>query len=51
MAAATGGVNPLDPGGDEASENAASFIQGQAYYVTFKAGQERDTITMVWLLE
>lgn len=51
MAAATGGVNPLDPGGDEASENAASFIQGQAYYVTFKAGQERDTITMVCFLE
>ena len=51
MAAATGGVNPLDSGGDEASENAASFIQSQAYYVTFKAGQERDTITMVCFLE
>ncbi len=51
MAAATGGADPLTAGGDEAAENAAAFIQNQAYYVAFKAGQERDTVTMVCFLE
>ena len=51
MAAATGGTDPLTAQGDEAAENAAAFIRSQAYYVTFKAGQERDIVTMVCFLE
>lgn len=50
MLAATGGADPLTASNDEPAENALSFIRSQADYLTFKAGPERDTITMVCFL-
>lgn len=51
MSALTGGRDPLAVSGDKAAENAAAFIRGQARDVTFQAGEERDTVTMVCRLE
>ena len=51
MSMATGGRNPLETGGDEPGGNAVEFIRSQADYVDFKAGEERDTVTMVCFLE
>ena len=50
MSAATGGADPLEPGGDEAVESAVEFLRSKADYVTFKPGQERDTVAMVCFL-
>jgi len=45
------GVDPMEVEGDGLSENAAEFIRDNADYVTFKPGEERDTITIVCFLE
>ncbi len=50
MSAALGGVDPTEAGGD-LSDRALEFIHSQVDYLTFKAGEERDTITAVCFLE
>lgn len=49
VAAALEGVNPLENA--EWAESAVKFIENNADYVTFKAGEDKDTITVVSFLE
>ena len=49
ITAVLGGIDPLETENGTA-ENAVDFIRDNADYVTFKAGEERDTITMVSFL-
>lgn len=49
IAAILNGVNPLENA--EWAKDAVKFIENHADYVTFKAGEEKDTITVVSFLE
>lgn len=49
MSAPLKGVNPLKSEGAPTA-NAVAFIEDQAEYLTFKAGEERDTLTAVCFL-
>ncbi len=51
VTAMLGGVNPIETAGEGMSGNAADFIQENADFITFKPGEERDTITLVCFLE
>ncbi len=50
VTAVLGGVDPMKPENIETEENAVDFIRDNAEYITFKAGEERDTITIVCFL-
>lgn len=47
MTAVLGGVDPLSHAEDGVAGDAAEFIRGSADFVSFKAGEDRDTILMV----
>ena len=49
MSAPLQGVNPLEAS-DPPAANAAAFVEDQAEYLTFKPGEERDTLTAVCFL-
>lgn len=50
VTAVLGGVDPMENENIETEENAVSFIRENAEYITFKPGEERDTITIVCFL-
>lgn len=50
VTAVLGGVDPMESENIETEENAVSFIRENAEYITFKPGEERDTITIVCFL-
>ena len=51
MSAPLYGADPLEEPEGEVADAAAAFIQDQAEYLTFKPGEERDTLTAVCFLE
>lgn len=51
MSAPLGGRNPMEISDDAVTTASADFIRGQVDYLTFKAGEERDTLTAVCFLE
>ena len=51
MSAPLNGIDPLEEPEGEVADAAAAFIQDQAEYLTFKPGEERDTLTAVCFLE
>ena len=50
VTAVLGGVDPMETETAGTEENAVSFIRDNAEYITFKPGEERDTITIVSFL-
>ena len=50
VTAVLGGVDPMESENVKTEENAVSFIRDNADYITFKPGEERDTITIVCFL-
>ncbi len=50
VTAVLGGVDPMESTDADPTENAVSFIRDNADYITFKPGEERDTITIVCFL-
>ncbi len=51
MRAPLGGRDPLEAADDDVTGSAAEFIRSQVDYLTFKAGEEQDTLTAVCFLE